>query len=87
MRQAVALRTSRAREIAPRQRNGTRSSLHTAWIADRAVNRPDGSPPPGMTQWPTIKNRRRPGSVLRSGLKLMPGVNSQPSMLPFQLFV
>ena len=63
----------------------TRSCLQIVSMADRPVISPDGSPPPGMTHWPTIINLRNPGSVFGSHLKPLFGVNSHPSMLPFQL--
>ena len=43
-----------------RTAKGVRSCRHTAWIAERAVNRPDGSPPPGIIHWPTIRNHNGP---------------------------
>src|SRR5215469_9264318 len=74
-RQLVALTAPCAGvPVARPGRNGTRSALHTALrigedglIADRAVSRPDGNPPPGMTHCPAIRKCFRPGSVLRSG--------------------
>lgn len=64
---------------------GTRSCLQMASMAGRAVIGPEGSPPPGITHWPTIKKWRNPGSVFGNGLNLVPGAMNQPSMLPFQL--
>jgi len=45
------------------------SCRHKRRTARRAVIKPDGKPPPGMTHWPTIRNRCKPGSVSGNGLK------------------
>jgi hypothetical protein len=70
---AVALCASAAHRALEDINGGERGGGAVALVVNR------------QTDWPTIKNCRKPDRVLRSGRKPVRGVKSQPSMLPFQL--